>query len=105
MTISAEYEVHASDLLARAIELYRDLSLALQDKISVLKSGIGLDAIDKETEDAVKRHQKLLQSVLDIEASVGKRSKACGAGTAVELDLDAARAEIAARLAVWVAAR
>ena len=54
--------------------------------------------------DAARDQRKALQAVLDIEASLGIRSRAW-AGGAGELDLDAARAEIVARLAVWAAAR
>jgi hypothetical protein len=100
MTISAKAEDRAGDLLGRALDLYRDLSVALRRTIEDLdKTADG----GKGHADLIRSHQKSLQSVLDLEASLGQRSKAGGGG--VELDLDAARAEIRARLARWSADR
>ncbi len=104
MTISAKGRAAASDTLERSLELYRDLSVALSERIAQLKAGAPKGADDcSEPVDAVKSHQKALQTVLDLEASLGKRSKAWIEGTSLELDLLAARAEIVARIAVWVA--
>lgn len=96
-------------MLEGSLELYRDLSVALRGMIARLKANAGGDAGEgkdagKEVESALASHRKALQSVLDIEASFGKRKQAWADG-ASELDLDAARAEIAQRLAVWLAER
>jgi hypothetical protein len=98
MTISASDRADDSDLLERSLELYRDLTVALRDRITLLKAGT--DGGCKDLGDDVKEHAKTLGTVLDIEARLGKRYlKAVG----VELDLEAARAELAARVAVWLA--
>jgi hypothetical protein len=91
-------------LLGRALELYRDLSVALAERIAALKAGIGRK---DECEDAVRSldaHRRALQTVIDQEAKIGRRNREWAGGTG-ELDLDAARAEIVARLSVWAAAR
>jgi hypothetical protein len=100
MTISARDQAADSDRLDRSLELYRDLSVALGGRIAQLKAGTGEDANCEQAADALKAHQRILQTVLDAEASLVKRSKAGAGGASVELDLDAARAEIVARLAV-----
>lgn len=96
-------------MLEASLELYRDLSVALRGVITRLKATAGTNAGDakeagKEVELALASHRKALQTVIDIEASFGKRKQAWADG-ASELDLDAARAEIAQRLAVWLAER
>jgi hypothetical protein len=97
LTISADDGAGDSDRLERTLELYRDLTLALRNRITLLKAGTADDC--KSLGGDVKAHERALQSVLEIEASLGKRRKAWGG---FELDLDAARAEIARRLAVRV---
>jgi len=97
MTISASGRAADSDRLDRALELYRDLSVALRGRVDQLKAG----ADPAKADDAVKVHQKAMLSVHDAEANLVKRSRA-GAG-GVEIDLDSARAEILARLALWAA--
>lgn len=105
MVVSAEGVAAQGDLLERTLELYRDLSVALREQITRFKGGIG-DSTDatKEMDAAVRAHQKVLLTVLEIEAGLVKRSRAW-AGPGGELDLDAARAEILARLALWPAER
>lgn len=105
MTISALEEVRSSDLLGRNFKLYRDLSAALEDRIAQLKAGMDFDPACKDTLEAVKAQQRALQSVLELEASLVKRSRCWTDGGEFELDLDAARAEITARLAVWTGQR
>lgn len=105
MTISALDEVHGGDLLARNFELYRDLSVALSGRIALLKTGGGEDDRCKETVEAVKAHHRALQTVLDLEASLVKRSRCWTDGGGGDLDLGAARAEILARLAAWADGR
>ncbi len=104
MTSSAGEWAGESDWASRTLELYRDLSVALRDRITALKAEIGKDADCKKTGDAIEGYRKCLQTVLDNEAKIGRRSREW-AGGAGELDLDAARAEIVARLSVWAAAR
>lgn len=95
-------EAASRDRLDRSLELYRDLSLALRQRITHIRSGpSGITPEEKQAADAVKAHHKALQSVLDIEASLGKYTESRSGGGGEELDLDAARAEIAARLARW----
>lgn len=104
MTISAAEELRSGDVLARNFEMYRDLSLALKERIARIKEGVEDDDPKcKATLDLLRDQSKALQTVLDLEASLVKRSKAWGdpgAGGG-ELDLVAARAEIAQRLAAW----
>lgn len=104
MTSSAGEWAGDSDWLERALELYRDLSVALRDRITALKTGIGGDADCKDAMVAFRDHQRQLQTVLDHEAKIGRRSREWAGGSGA-LDLDAARAEIVARLSVWAAAR
>jgi len=105
MTISASDAAADSDRLDRSLELYRDLSVALRGRIAQLKAGAGGDAGGEGAEDALTSYNRALRAVLDAEAGLVKRSGAWTGGAGGELDLDAARAEIVARLAVWVAAR
>ena len=97
MTISAFERADDSDRLERTLELYRDLTLALRERITLLEAGTD-DPRCAQTADAVKAHRRALQTVLEIEAGLGKRHRAWGGGA--ELDLAAARAEVAQRLAV-----
>jgi hypothetical protein len=104
MTISAKAVAPSSIALDAAHELYRDLTLALRGQIARLREDAGAsgDTLKGQTE-LITLHQKSLLSVLELEARLGKRTQAGGGG--VELDLDAARAEIRARLAQWLADR
>jgi hypothetical protein len=101
MTISASDRAD-SDRLENSLELYRDLAVVLRGQITHLKAGTG-DGDCRQSEEALKAHHRALRTVLEAEASLVKRSKADGSG--VKLDLDTARAEIVARLAVWGAGR
>jgi hypothetical protein len=103
MTSSAVDRAADSDRLARTLEMYRDLTMALRDRITLLQTGAKTDCKDATT--LVREHQKALQTVLEIEVSLAKRGNAWSDGAGHELDLDAARAEIAARLAVWANSR
>ena len=103
MTSSAGEWAGDSDWLERALELYRDLSVALRDRITALKAEIGGSADCKKAMEDFDVHRKHLQSVLDHEAKIGRRSKEWAGGSGA-LDLDTARAEIVARLSVWAAA-
>jgi hypothetical protein len=100
MTISADAEERASDVLARNFEMYRDLSLVLKERIAFIRDASGGDAGCKEAVEAAKACHKALQTVLDLEASLVTRRRAwTDAGG--ELDLAAAREEVLARLAAW----
>ena len=99
MTISANSRAADSDRLERTLELYRELTVALSDRLTLIKAGAGDGGKDVET--SVKEHRRSLQTVLELEASLGKRRNAWEDGAALELDLAAARAEIAARAARW----
>ncbi|MBP7002244.1 hypothetical protein [Amaricoccus sp.] len=103
MTISAAEELRSADVLERNYEMYRDLSLALKERIAQIKGGADFDPDCKATMDALQKQSKALQTVLDLEASLAKRTRIWGdAGNGgAELDLAAARAEIARRLAAW----
>ena len=103
MTSSASEWATDSGWLDRALELYRDLSVALSDRITELKAALGEDPECKKTMDALQVHQRHLRTILDHEGKLGRRSREW-AGGAGELDLVAARAEIVARLSVWAAA-
>ncbi len=103
MAISADDRAADGDRLGRTLALYRDLTVALMDRVTLLKAGTGGDADCKDVAKAVDDHRRALQTVLQIEASLGIRSRAFD-GASGELDLGAARAEILARLAVWLAA-
>jgi hypothetical protein len=104
MTISAFEGSAPSDVLERNLELYRDLFLALKERVALIRAAAGEDAGCKETVEAVKAHHKALQTVLELEASLVKRSRSWTDAGGGELDLAAARAEIAARLAAWAGA-
>ena len=101
MTISAD--AADSDRLERTLALYRDLTVALRDRITLLEAGTegGVEGVAGE----VREHRKALATVLEHEASLGRRTKATDGEAGIALDLDAARAEVVARLAVWAAAR
>jgi hypothetical protein len=101
MTISAD--AADSDRLERNLALYRDLTMALRHRITLLVAGHCNDG--KGVADLAGAHRRALEKVLDIEAGLGKRIKANDGGAGGELDLDAARAEVLARLAVRAAER
>ena len=100
MAISADDRAADLDRLDRTLALYRDLTVALRDRVTLLEAGTGDKSEGKDAEDVVKSHRRALQTILEIEASLGIRSRASD-GAGGELDLGAARAEILARLAVW----
>jgi hypothetical protein len=105
MTISADFGSAARDVLARSLEEYRDLSLALKERITRLKAASPLGDDCTEHVAAAKAYHKALQTVLDLEASLVKRRRNWSDGGGQDLDLDAARAEILERLALWASER
>lgn len=104
MTFSAPIGAWAGDRLSQSLELYRDLSVALGERIARLKTDLSEDTDCRQALDAVKAHQRALQSVIDLEGSLERRRQAWVDGACVELDLDAARTEILAKLSAWAAA-
>jgi hypothetical protein len=101
MTISASKGAAGRDRVTQSLDLYRDLSVALGERIARLRADLNDDADCKQSLDAIKAHQRVLQYVLDLEGGLEKRKKAWIDGSCTELDLGAARDEIRARLAVW----
>jgi hypothetical protein len=102
MTSSAVDRAADGERLVRAHGLYRDLTVALEDRITRLQAETGEEADCTGTRAVVRDHQSALQTLRDIEARLGTgRGTDTGGST---LDLDAARVEIGARLAVWAAA-
>jgi hypothetical protein len=99
MTFSAKGAPAENHSLDGALDLYRDLSLALRAAIKRVRSDLGDEP--EGPSKLLQAHWKSLQSVLDIEASLGKRSGSWADRAGRELDLDAARAEILERLVVW----
>ena len=88
--------------LSNAVSLYRDLSEALTERLTAIRrQGPVVTDEAKGVDDVAKRHQGALQTVLDLEARLGRRNGTDAGGGAVELDLAGARAEILARLARW----
>ncbi len=100
MAISADDRAAGQDKLDRTLALYRDLTVALRDRVTLLKAAAGGEGACKSVAAAVQDHHRTMQAILQIEASLGIRSRASD-GAGGELDLGAARAEILARLAVW----
>jgi hypothetical protein len=103
MTISAQNGAADADRLTRSLELYRDLTVALRGQITTLSEGGPVPADCKDPLDVIKAHQRAIQTIIDIEERLAKSQRAWAEGAGGELDLDAARAEIAARLSRWVA--
>ncbi len=103
MTISATAAMAPGDLLERTRELYRDLTVGLQRRIAQINGLTDTEADCKDHVEAVKAHHKALQSVLDLEANLEKRSKHWNGGASCELDLHTARDEVLARFALWSA--
>ena len=100
MAISADDRAANQDRLDQTLALYRDLTVALRDRVTLLEAGTGDKSDCDAAAKAVTDHHRALQTILQIEASLGIRSRASD-GAGGELDLGAARAEILARLAVW----
>jgi hypothetical protein len=93
MTFSASEPAADSDLLARSLMLYRDLSGVLIGQIEQLKAGTG----GEETGKALDAFRQIALTAIQAEARLDKRNRA-GGEAGVELDLDAARAEVLERL-------
>lgn len=90
-----------AETLSESLELYRDLSEALRERIRVLKSNAREHAISRHSVDAIQAHFKALQTVIDLEDSLARQASNGREGSIEELDLNSARAEIASRLSVW----
>ncbi|WP_157982117.1 hypothetical protein [Oceanicella sp. SM1341] len=80
--------------------MYETLSEALAAAIADLRDEAGQDpATARARLDLIRSHHKALQTVIDIEVSLEKRSKEPGGAGAGALDLDAARTEVWRRVA------
>jgi hypothetical protein len=101
MTTSANDRTVEERRLQTAADLYRDLSEALSVRIAAIKRDHGVDPECKDAAATLKGTRHALQTVLDFEVDLVKRRNATGGGGSFELDLDGARAEIAARVARW----
>jgi hypothetical protein len=102
MTSSAVDRAADGGTLGRTRDLYRDLTVALRDRITHLTAGSGEEADVRDAVEVVRDHRRVLEAVLEIEATLGTARGTDTVGST--LDLDAARAEVLARLAVWAAA-
>lgn len=101
MTSSEFSESSGDDLVARALDLYRDLTVVLRNRITLLMSHEPHDQECKAAVDVVRSHYKALQTVLDLEANIEKRNFVDRSSGIGELDLETARAEIISRLDFW----
>src|SRR5690606_4317450 len=101
MTDAANDRAMDERRLANAIDLYRDLSENLAARLPANRRHPGEKAEGKGLAGVLTGHWQALQTVLDLEAKLGKRNGTDAGGRAVELDLGEARAEILARLARW----
>jgi hypothetical protein len=103
MTISAEHRAADADRLSRSLELYRDLTVALRERLRAIRAQSDIDPDSKKAADAVDQHRKALLTIIEIEDRLGRQQRDRAGGAGAELDLDAARGEILARLARWAA--
>jgi hypothetical protein len=103
MTISADDGTEDADRLSRSLELYRDLTVALRDRIKAIRDDLAVDPDSRAAAGAVALHSKTLQTVIDIEDRLDRQRRDKAEGEGAELDLGAAREEILARLARWAA--
>lgn len=102
MSKNIVWDLDQSDRLARSLELYRDVSVALRRRIEDLKVEDPLSDIDcKKAAAAIAAHQKALQTLLDLEVRLEKQRSTPVRGDGLELDLETARAEIFSRIDVW----
>jgi hypothetical protein len=105
MTISAPNGIEEAVRLSQSLELYRELTVALRERISNLKSGSTGDAYCRQSVEMVRAHYKALRTVIDLEDSIAEQKPVGTEEPINESDLDAARAEIASRLSVWAASK
>jgi hypothetical protein len=80
---------------ANALALYGDLAAQLRAHVDAMRAGRPSD----ETRQLVKAHQQTLLMVLGFEEALVNRRRGPAASGGVPLDRDAARAEVARRLA------
>jgi hypothetical protein len=84
--------------LRHAKLLYGMISEALAEAVQSLRAQAGDKTDAKERLELIRLHQKTLQTVIDLEVGLEKRGSESNGTVAVELDLDAARAEIHRRI-------
>ncbi|QDL93087.1 hypothetical protein FDP22_15625 [Paroceanicella profunda] len=99
VSIDSEKATSAA-LIGRARRMYEMLSEALASAIADLRDEEDQDPAGARARlDLIRSHHKALQTVIDIEVSLEKRSREIGGASEGVLDLDAARAEVWRRLA------
>lgn len=98
--LSNDDEDNTAQILATAKFAYRTLSIALQEAIVQLNDDPANTESAKVREAIVRSHVKSLQTIIDVEVDLAKRSKTVlSTNVGNKLDLDAARTEISSRLA------
>lgn len=84
----------------RACALYDEFATTLTGIIMRLRAQDDANsALERRELDLIKAHQKAVLMVLDFEAQLLKRRIGAAADGEIRIDLDAARAEIARRIA------
>jgi hypothetical protein len=85
----------------QACQLYEEIAATLTGVLNALRrAGEAAEPLSRAELEVVKAHQKTILMVLDFEAQLLKqRPPTARTGGGTELDLDAARAEVAGRLA------
>jgi hypothetical protein len=92
-------EVAVRKTFERACILYEELAATLTGIIAELREASATRALSRAELDVVKAHQKTVLLVLDFEAQLLKRRLGAASEPGKPLDLDAARTEIAGRMA------
>lgn len=92
-------EVAVRKTFERACILYEELATSLTQIIAELREASEARALTRMELDVVKAHQKTVLLVLDFEAQLLKRRLGAASEPGKPLDLEAARAEIAGRMA------
>lgn len=97
---SSHEDDNTAAILATAKFAYRTLADALQDAITRLKEDRENAEGAKIREAVVRSHAKQLQTIIELEVDLAKRSETvCPTHVGNKLDLDTAREEISRRLA------
>jgi Arc/MetJ-type ribon-helix-helix transcriptional regulator len=90
-----------ADLIWTTRHLFAAASEALRDAIRRLESGAGDPQLSSERKKIALNFQKTLLTLLELQSNIEKRSETqLGSVGRAELDLDAARQEIARRVAL-----
>lgn len=103
MTISANGRPDDSEILRRSVELYRELSDSMLTRVACLTRRHRGSGDPTWTCGMLDAHRMVLGIISDVEAEIGRQGTTRSQGSDGELDLDAARTEILARLSAWTA--